>query len=125
MRLEWYFFNIFLSSFIKILQYNRARPLGTTSVRFTPIYYNGTWQNLYMVKLQNYVLVIMTYIQTPYVRLEKRINDFRMNFVQSRLEIPTEEPQVLLRLYAKRETLAMLYHNIKTGNVIFPQLRPG
>ena len=78
-----------------------------------------------MVKLQNYVLVIMTYIQTAYVRLEKRINDFRMNFVQSRLEIPTEEPQVLLRLYAKRETLAMLYHNIKTGNVIFPQLRPG
>ncbi|TPX72662.1 hypothetical protein SpCBS45565_g00056 [Spizellomyces sp. 'palustris'] len=35
------------------------------------------------------------------------------------------EPPVLLRLFAKRETLAMLYHNIKTGCTIFPQLRPG
>ena len=31
----------------------------------------------------------------------------------------------MLRLFAKRETLAMLYTNIKTGLTIFPQLRPG
>jgi hypothetical protein len=32
---------------------------------------------------------------------------------------------LLLRLFAKRETLAMLYHNIKTEITIFPSLRPG
>lgn len=32
---------------------------------------------------------------------------------------------MLLRLFAKRETLAMLYHNIKTEVTIFPNLRPG
>lgn len=37
----------------------------------------------------------------------------------------SQEPPVLLRLFAKRETLAMLYHNIKTGQTIFPLLRPG
>lgn len=32
---------------------------------------------------------------------------------------------MLLRLFAKRETLAMLYHNTKTEVTIFPSLRPG
>ncbi len=32
---------------------------------------------------------------------------------------------MLLRLFAKRETLALLYTNLKTGNTIFPALRPG
>ncbi len=31
----------------------------------------------------------------------------------------------MLRLFAKRETLAMLYHNTKSGQTLFPQLRPG
>ena len=67
----------------------------------------------------------MAFIDKPYSFLSKRIEEFRVNFIQSRLEIPTEEPPVLLRLFAKRETLVMLYHNIKTGVTIFPQLRPG
>ncbi len=28
-------------------------------------------------------------------------------------------------MFAKRETLAFLYHNIKTEETIFPNLRPG
>ncbi|KAJ3314910.1 hypothetical protein HDV04_005331 [Boothiomyces sp. JEL0838] len=35
------------------------------------------------------------------------------------------ETPVLLRFFAKRDTLAMLYHNIKTGYTLFPALRPG
>jgi hypothetical protein len=30
-----------------------------------------------------------------------------------------------MRMFAKRETLVMLYHNIKSGYAVFPQLRPG
>ncbi|RKO92006.1 hypothetical protein BDK51DRAFT_26666 [Blyttiomyces helicus] len=67
----------------------------------------------------------MAFIDKPFAPLQKKIEEFRIAFMQSRLEIPTEEPPVLLRLFAKRETLAMLYHNIKTGCTIFPQLRPG
>ena len=32
---------------------------------------------------------------------------------------------MLLRQFAKRETLAMLYVNSRTGRILFPQLRPG
>ncbi|KAJ3035112.1 hypothetical protein HDV00_004334 [Rhizophlyctis rosea] len=108
-----------------ILQYTKARPLNHNTVRFTPVYCSGAWHNLYMIRIQSYVLVLMSYIDKPFTKLQRKVEEFRIGFVQSRLEIPTEEPPVLLRLFAKRETLAMLYHNIKTGNTIFPQLRPG
>ncbi|KAJ3121301.1 hypothetical protein HK098_003790 [Nowakowskiella sp. JEL0407] len=67
----------------------------------------------------------MSFIDKPYAQLQKKIEEFRISLIQSRLEIPTEEPPVLLRQFARRETLALLYHNIKTGTTIFPQLRPG
>ncbi|KAI9209822.1 uncharacterized protein BJ171DRAFT_485127 [Polychytrium aggregatum] len=108
-----------------ILQYHKARPLGGNAVRYTPAFCSGSWHNLYIVRVQAYVLVLMAYIDKPYSSLQKRIDDFRISFAQSRLEIPTEEPPLLLRLFAKRETLAMLYQNIKNGCTIFPQLRPG
>ncbi|KAJ3101673.1 hypothetical protein HDU97_001214 [Phlyctochytrium planicorne] len=109
----------------QILQYHKARPLGSCTVRYTPVFCNSAWYNLYMIRLQNYVLVIMTYIDKSYDSIQKKVEDFKISVIQSRLEIPAEEPPILLRLFAKRETLAMLYHNIKTGSTIFPQLRPG
>ncbi|KAJ3300330.1 hypothetical protein HK104_001748 [Borealophlyctis nickersoniae] len=108
-----------------ILQYHKARPMGINALRYTPIYCGGAWHNLYLIRMQSYVLVVMSYIDKPFALLQKKVEEFRIAFIQSRLEIPTEEPPVLLRLFAKRETLAMLYHNIKTGCTIFPQLRPG
>ncbi|KAI9339442.1 hypothetical protein DFJ73DRAFT_846630 [Zopfochytrium polystomum] len=108
-----------------ILQYHRTRPLGPYSVRYSPVYSSGAWHNLYLVRLQSYVLVVMAYIDKPFEPIRKKIDEFRVSFIQSRLEIPVEEPPILLRLFAKRETLALLYHNIKTGSTILPQLRPG
>ncbi|TPX51606.1 hypothetical protein SeLEV6574_g00178 [Synchytrium endobioticum] len=108
-----------------ILKYNKARPLGSASVRFTPVYCYNSWRNLHTVKMGNYTVVLLTYIDKTFAPLERKIEQFRIAFTQSRLEIPIEEPPILLRMYAKRETLAMLYHNIKTGTSIFPQLRPG
>ncbi|KAI8803458.1 hypothetical protein BJ742DRAFT_683162 [Cladochytrium replicatum] len=108
-----------------ILQYNKARPLGSSTVRFTPVYCLGSWHNLFLIRLQSYVLAVLTMIGKSYTVLQKKVDEFRISFIQSRLEIPAEDPPVLLRLFAKRETLAMLYHNIRTGCTIFPQLRPG
>ncbi|KAJ3110017.1 hypothetical protein HK100_003176 [Physocladia obscura] len=109
----------------KILQYVKARPLGPATVRFTPVFCNHAWHNLYLVRINSYVLAVLTYIDKSYDSISSKIEEFRIAFVQSRLEIPIEEPPILLRLFAKRETLAMLYHNIQTGHTIFPQLRPG
>ncbi|KAJ3350792.1 hypothetical protein HDU83_009421 [Entophlyctis luteolus] len=109
----------------QILQYTRARPLGAAAARFTPVFCNDAWHNLYLVRVGTYVLAVLTYIDKPYDAVSTRIDEFRAAFAQSRLEIPVEEPPLLLRLFAKRETLAMLYHNIQTGWTIFPQLRPG
>ncbi|KAJ3245375.1 hypothetical protein HDU78_009475 [Chytriomyces hyalinus] len=109
----------------KILQYNKARPLGASTVRYTPVFCNNAWHNLYMVRINNYILAVLTFIDKSYDSIVRKIDEFRISFVQSRLEIPIEEPPILLRLFAKRETLAMLYHNIQTGHTIFPQLRPG
>eukprot|EP00842_Homolaphlyctis_polyrhiza_P004704 jgi/Hompol1/5234/HPOL_004264-RA len=108
-----------------ILQYHNARGLGGASVRFTPIYSSNAWHNLYSIRINSYVLFVMCFIDKPYSLIEKRVEEFQTTLIQSRLEIPTEEPPVLLRSFAKRETLAMLYSNIKTGLTIFPALRPG
>ncbi|KAL2917294.1 hypothetical protein HK105_202958 [Polyrhizophydium stewartii] len=119
-----------------ILQFHKARSLGVSSVRFTPIFTSGAWHNLYAVRINSFVLFAMLYIDKPYSMIEKKIEEFQTTLIQSRLEIPIEastsflqtawkEPPVLLRLYAKRETLAMLYSNIKTGATVFPALRPG
>ncbi|KAH6572843.1 hypothetical protein BASA60_006405, partial [Batrachochytrium salamandrivorans] len=108
-----------------ILQYHRMRGVGLTSARFTPIYASGSWRNLYAVRVNSFVLFVTTFIGTPYSLIEKKIDEFQTTLIQSRLEIPIEEPSVLLRLYAKRETLAMLYTNSKTGATLFPELRPG
>ncbi len=59
-------------------------------VRYTPVFTGGAWQNMYMVRIQNYILVVMTFITTSYAKLEAKINNFKLSFIQSRLEIPTE-----------------------------------
>jgi hypothetical protein len=82
-------------------------------------------------------------VEKPLSSLSGLLEEFSTSFIQSRLEIPVEvglndwilekkgysfdcllkDPPVLLRLFAKRETLALVYHNLKTGQVLSPQLR--
>ena len=72
------------------MQYNKARPLGHNSVRYTPVFSNNAWHNLYLIRMQTYVLAVMTYIDKSFESLQKKIEEFRISFIQSRLEIPTE-----------------------------------
>jgi hypothetical protein len=59
-------------------------------VKYTPIFTAGVWQNLYLVKIQNFVLAMITHITTTWDVLEARVNTFSQSLVQSRLEIPIE-----------------------------------
>ncbi|ORY29463.1 hypothetical protein BCR33DRAFT_793032 [Rhizoclosmatium globosum] len=76
----------------KILQYNKARPLGASSVRYTPVFCNNAWHNLYLVRIHSYILAVLTFIDKSYDSIASKIDEFRISFVQSRLEIPIEEP---------------------------------
>ncbi|KAJ3275437.1 hypothetical protein HDV01_000264 [Terramyces sp. JEL0728] len=107
------------------MQYLKARPLGNCSTRFTPIHLNDMWHALYTIRVQTFVLCITCFIEVPFKSIRPVANMFEMSLIQSRLEIPTTETPVLLRFFAKRDTLALLYHNIKTGYTLFPALRPG
>ncbi|ORY37531.1 hypothetical protein LY90DRAFT_672795 [Neocallimastix californiae] len=108
-----------------ILHYYKSRPLGSQVMRYVPVYTQDSWNNLYFVKMQNFVFVFKTFIDKTYNLFKYRVEEFRISLIQSRLDIPIEEPPVLLRMFAKRDVFALLYVNIKTGNTIFPQIRPG
>jgi hypothetical protein len=75
--------------------------------------------------MMGYVLMVNCFIEKSFSSVEKVIANFQTSLSNAKLEIPTEDPPVLLRSYAKRETLVMLYQNLKNGNVIFPSLRAG
>ena len=107
------------------MQYYKSRPLGAVNTRYTPIYRNGSWNNLYMVQLHSFVLFVACFIDKPLTLVQPSVDSFATSLMHSKLEIPNEEPPVLLRTFAKRETLAMLYHNVKTGTTLFPNLRAG
>ncbi|ORX56061.1 hypothetical protein BCR36DRAFT_346632 [Piromyces finnis] len=108
-----------------ILQYYKARPISTQKFLYIPVYLQENWCNLYFVKMQSYIFVFKSFIDKPFSIFKQSVEEFRISLIQSRLDIPIEEPPVLLRLFAKREVFALLYINIKTGNTIFPKLRPG
>ena len=75
-----------------VLLLNRVRPMGNSSVKYVPVYVQGTWQNLYLFKMQSFVLVLLTSISTKFDQVEKYANDFKSSFTRSRLEVPTESP---------------------------------
>ncbi|KAI8907174.1 hypothetical protein EDD86DRAFT_208924 [Gorgonomyces haynaldii] len=114
-----------LSDTRQLLQYYKCRPLGSVITRFTPIYRNGSWSNLYIIQMHKCVLMVTSYIEKPLEQIQPAIHGFSASLMHSKLDIPLEEPPSLLRTYAKRETLAMLYHNMRTGITVFPQLRAG
>ena len=73
-----------------LLQYVKARPLGSSSVRYTPVFVSGAWRNLYLVKMGAYTLGALTYIDKPFANLLGPMEEFRIALTQSRLEIPVE-----------------------------------
>lgn len=106
---------------VKIL---KARPLGAASVRYLPIFTNNVWRSLYLIRINTFILSLICGIEVSLASIQDLVDHFDRSLYQSRIELPEEELPVLLRLFAKRETLAMLYHNSKTHQTLFPTLRP-
>jgi hypothetical protein len=92
-----------------ILQYLKIRPLGNTSMRFTPIYSNGSWHALYIVRIQSHILSILTFMDVAFSLIQPQVEFFENSLVQSRLEIPTEvssangRKQFCYCVYSQRE----------------------
>jgi hypothetical protein len=68
----------------------KARPMGSASVRFMPVYLNGMWYNMYFVKIQSYVLTVCCFMGVGFDSIQNQLNLFETALIQSRLEIPTE-----------------------------------
>lgn len=73
-----------------ILHLLKAKPLTRMNTRYIPVYHQGAWRNLYLIKLGNFTLGLSTLVDTTFSVILKGIEDFRLSFMASRLEIPTE-----------------------------------
>lgn len=73
-----------------ILHLVKAKPLTNTNVRYIPVYHGGAWRNLYLIKLGNFTLGLSTLVDKQFSGLLNVIEDFRLSFTTSRLEIPSE-----------------------------------
>jgi hypothetical protein len=73
-----------------ILHLVRGKPLSKIDTRYVPVYHQGAWRNLYLIKLGNFTLGLSTLVDRPFSGIVKGIEDFRLAFMASRLEIPSE-----------------------------------
>jgi hypothetical protein len=73
-----------------ILHLVRGKPLSKIDTRYVPVYHQGAWRNLYLIKLGNFTLGLSTVVDRPFSGIVKGIEDFRLAFMASRLEIPSE-----------------------------------
>jgi hypothetical protein len=83
-----------------ILHAHRLRPLGVhTSVpgtgplalRMSPVFVNGAWRALWMVRVGVYVLVFQAYLDRAFQQgLQQRVEEFKLALAHARLELPVE-----------------------------------
>ena len=107
--------------------WHQLRPLGQDEqVRHVPVFTQGSWKRVVMCRVHgSYVVCMLTHMDAPLQQFDTTLNEFKSNLFYARIELPMEPPVMALRLFAKRETLCMLYRNTKTQVVVMPVLRPG
>ncbi len=72
------------------MQLLKIRPLGNASIRYTPIFSNGTWHALYFIRMQSYVLSVLCFMEVSISLIQPQLDFFETTLIQARLEIPTE-----------------------------------
>jgi hypothetical protein len=80
---------------MKIQNLLKVRPLGSSTVKFTPIYTNQNWHSVYFIRVQSYVLCVTTYLGITLSQIRVQVNNFESTLMQSRIEVPTEVAQSL------------------------------
>lgn len=73
-----------------IMHLVKAKPMTNINARYVPVYHQGAWRNLYFIKLGNITLGLSTLVDKPFSGILGGIEDFRLSFMASRLEIPSE-----------------------------------
>jgi hypothetical protein len=95
-----------------ILHLVRGKPLSKINTRYVPVYHQGAWRNLYLIKLGNFTLGLSTLVDKQFSGIFKGIEDFRLAFMASRLEIPSE---VCVRLFTKTRNHCCFYEVLQIG----------
>ena len=106
-----------------ILSYMRAREMGSLTVKFTSVYLNNHWCSLYFIRVESAILVIQASVTAQFKDIVPIIQAFEISLHDSGVHIPTEEPLVLLRHFATRDTLAFIYYNSRTSMTVCPEFR--
>ncbi|RKO97199.1 hypothetical protein CXG81DRAFT_18332 [Caulochytrium protostelioides] len=109
-----------------------ARPLvaspsrhTATAVSIVPVYLRDSWAQLVGCRLHGeYTLLVAAHMDASIDLLHPVLEACWQQLVSGRLELPLEETPLPLRLFAKRETLGLIYHNLRTGAALCPVLRP-
>ncbi|KAJ1498119.1 hypothetical protein HMI54_012949 [Coelomomyces lativittatus] len=99
------------------------------TIYWTPVYMTATWFTLVRLQLSNYTLVVLVQFKNrefpiSLSQLQYHLIEFQTAFLNARLDIPIESKPILLRQFARREVLLLLYLHTKTGAVVFPRPRP-
>eukprot|EP01083_Nonionella_stella_P012574 35649_1 len=101
-----------------ILLHLSARPLGLTRIRIAPVYLNSKWNNMCLIKLRSNILAVLSSMNCSFSELEPYSQEFEDSLALSPIQLPTEEPPVLLRHFTGPDTIAFIHRNRRTGYCI-------
>ncbi len=106
------------------LYYSMARPLNTLKMESIPISSNNSWKRLTMVKVDTYILGLVSTLRTPHATIEALVDSFVSEYVDKMLDLPVEEQPLQLRqFHLSNDVVAFTYLHRRTRYTIAPQLR--
>eukprot|EP01135_Chromosphaera_perkinsii_P003155 Nk52_evm44s236 gene=Nk52_evmTU44s236 len=106
-----------------LLNYIRARSMGSLTVKYSSIFLKNHWCSLYFIRVESAILVIQADVKAQFKDLVPIIQSFEVSLHDSSVHIPSEEPMVLLRHFATRDTLAFIYYNTRSCITVSPEFR--
>jgi hypothetical protein len=111
-----------LCSPVQLLHHLSCRPFGASKLRTLPLFFDGVWKHYVFLRLRHMTLVVAVNIKAPLSKLLNLCLEFEEDLVETNLNLPVEEPPVLLRHYTGHDTIAFLYHHL-TGVTVAPPPR--
>jgi hypothetical protein len=108
-----------------VLHYISTRQLGALRLRTTPVYSEGQWKNLVLLKLRVLTLAVLVSIRVVHAKVSPVLHGFEEALQDAALQLPVEEPPVLLRHFTGHDTIAFIYRHVRNGLAIAPPPRAG
>jgi hypothetical protein len=108
---------------LQLLHHLSCRPLLSSKLRTLPLFLDGTWKHYVFLKLRHTVLVAAVGIKAHLAKVMNLCMEFEEDLVETNLNLPVEEPPVLLRHYTGHDTIAFVYHHHASGVTVAPPPR--